>query len=123
MWHSACGADHRSIALEDLGDELKTLVCKSYFGCGQYPDEATCRAQAAFDIEQLKASVKAGRIRYDGVEAATCLDAAAGNLCEVSTGSSQSTKACDRPLINPYDHLSNHPFFGPSIRSSVVFIS
>lgn len=95
LWHSACGADHRSIALEDLEDELKTLVCKSYSGCGQYPDEATCRADAPFNIEQLKASVKAGRIRYDGVEAATCLDAAAGNLCEVSTGSSQSTKACD----------------------------
>lgn len=69
---SACGGGGKSIPLGDLGDALEKALCDMAIDCGSITDRAECIGD--LDTRQLEASVKAGKVRYDGVLAAQCLD-------------------------------------------------
>lgn len=91
------GGDGGGVALQNLGERLTTTYCGAWVACGQFPDEETCRALTPTDLGELEAGVNAGRIRYDGVAAAACVDMATGGggLCIVSEPQGLGTKACD----------------------------
>lgn len=66
--------------------------------------EAECQTNIAdvFDADALEASVDAGRVIFDGDDAATCLDAAADITCDQFWGiddTFQDSPTCDTAFI------------------------
>jgi hypothetical protein len=70
---SACGGGGaKSVPLGELGKALEEALCDMAIDCGTVADRSECTGD--LDTRQLEASVKAGKIRYDGALAAKCLD-------------------------------------------------
>ena len=84
-----------SIALSDVAAAAADAVCTYQARCGEMPDVASCKAARSSDVEQSMADVNAGRIKYDGKAAATCLDAIRSQSCNYSDQSVESEpQAC-----------------------------
>lgn len=90
---AACD-DGNSIAIEDLDEAIASASCKLALACGTLPDKQACPPASTSEAAQLRASVKAGKTRYDGAAAARCLDSLA-NLCSMD-GGGQADPACDQ---------------------------
>jgi hypothetical protein len=120
------GGSSGSIAIDDLGPKLANVSCTKIFQCCSATEIATqfmdfnvmgqpittepeCESFydglfAGLAVPDYKASIAAGRISYDGDEAATCLDGIAAASCSdysMDTASS-STMVCSdfiTPLV------------------------
>jgi len=75
---SACGGHGDGgggVPLSQLGRRLLDVGCEVSARCGRYPDKASCLAATpATDLDQLMASVAAGKTRYAATAAAACLE-------------------------------------------------
>lgn len=73
---SACGGGGgKAIPLENLDEAVKKAFCDLEIDCGRVTDRASCDGLYTEDVPQLLASVRAGKIRYDGSATAECLAA------------------------------------------------
>ena len=79
----ACDGD-KSLSLSDFAAAATDAFCSYAARCGQMPDVATCKAAAGTDTGQLSADVTAGRVKYDGKAAASCLEAFRSASCNYS---------------------------------------
>ena len=79
-----------------MGDYVPALIdkdCTRSVACGQTPDKATCIAASSIDLGNLFAAVSAGKTRYDGTAAATCI--AAGRASTACTMTAQASVPSD----------------------------
>ena len=90
---TACGGG--SIPFEQLNTELVKALCAKYEECGLARSQATCISE--FDgviLNDQANAIAAGRVKYDGSAARTCVNALSKVACtELSLGSDES---CDR---------------------------
>lgn len=97
----ACGGSSgKTIAPGDLDAEFRDAVCAYKARCGSFPDEDSCHrayvsisfALAASDF----AAIDAGKVKYDGKAARTCVDAIAKESCDTTDLDGRSPpEACD----------------------------
>jgi hypothetical protein len=73
-----------SVPLADLATETASKSCEFEVRCGFAADQASCVASTPSDTTQIAAYVNAGKVHYDGVAAATCLNAIAARSCNFS---------------------------------------
>ncbi len=94
---AACGGDDGgSVAIDDLADALADAQCARLVRCNTYVSQAACLAEAQLDVTELKHSIEAGRVSYDGAKVAACLDAFGAAPCDASTEAARVTPAaCD----------------------------
>lgn len=70
----SCGGGD-SVPLSQLGARLLDVSCDVSVRCQQDADKASCMASHQPALDQLMASVAAGKTKYDGASAQACLDA------------------------------------------------
>jgi hypothetical protein len=87
-----------SVPLESLATQTAHARCAYYIQCGFYADEASCEAQQPGDNARLMADVAAGKARYDGVAAATCLASYRAKPCTV-TAYYNDDPACQQMVV------------------------
>jgi hypothetical protein len=85
------GSGSGAISLADLPAAVVNMACPIRAHCGQYPDEATCRASFRSDPGQAQADVAAGTVKYDGAMAAACLAAIASETRDCRTSQTPSS--------------------------------
>ncbi|HEY7370938.1 MAG TPA: hypothetical protein VIF57_02085, partial [Polyangia bacterium] len=73
---AGCGSSSRSVDLRAFLDRVATASCTYHVACGEIPDMATCLAIARWPGYQatLERDISFGRVMYDAVKAAACLD-------------------------------------------------
>ena len=95
--------DDPSIPIGALANKFASAECDVGVRCGSYPDKATCMASLVVDLGQLKADVDAGRVKYDGNAAATCMTAfestAGPGGCSVTNSLSAAQPAACRTIF------------------------
>jgi hypothetical protein len=91
-----------SIPLSEFDSRATKTLCDREVRCGNYPDEASCES-ATFSELQIEADTAAGKVKYDGEAAASCL-AAYGSL-----GCSASAAGPASPSLN---ETCSHVFTG-----------
>jgi hypothetical protein len=69
---AACGGGD-SIAIGDLVTKLRAAECNYYVRCGLFANVADCEAEFGSVDQNLFAAVDAGKVKYDGEAAASCL--------------------------------------------------
>ena len=86
MLTAGCGGSGGPVPLADFKARGIDAYCKHDVKCGVFPDLATCKALPASTstIDQLVASVNAGRIQYDGNAAAVWITAIGDRGCDLS---------------------------------------
>jgi hypothetical protein len=62
------------ITLDELAKQWIERSCSNYLQCHQFETREACEAATTYDLEQLIASVKAGRATFDPEHAAECLE-------------------------------------------------
>jgi hypothetical protein len=94
-----CGGNGGSgdTPLSSLSGQVLDALCPAAVRCGEYPDVGTCRSSMSTDVGQIQADVNAGKVKYDGKQAAACIDALSGVLasCDV-TGPLDQPMACTK---------------------------
>jgi hypothetical protein len=76
LFLAACGggSGSKAVPLDDLDEAVAKAFCDLEIDCGRVTDRAACGNDLyTDDTPQLVASVRAGKIRYDGAAAADCL--------------------------------------------------
>jgi hypothetical protein len=97
MMAAACTADGQPVPLEDLSEAVSTVYCDRIFECydaaeradlleaDAQPDEAQCAQVYTVELDEVLEpsyrEVAAGRMRYDGDAATSCLSDIAGASC------------------------------------------
>ncbi len=92
---AACGSSTSPIAVTDLANQLKTAVCDFQVNCGLAPDQATCLASLNFQTDFILTEIadsQAGKIKYDGTQAANCVNELKSRSCTF-TGFQNDPKA------------------------------
>jgi hypothetical protein len=89
------------IPIGDFGPRIVSAACDIGVRCGTFPDRASCEASVSIDLRQNQADVDAGRLKYDGNAAASCIAAFESTSglggCSVTTSLSASEPAaCQR---------------------------
>jgi hypothetical protein len=90
------GCNSESIPLSEFDSQGTKTICDREVRCGNYPDEATCES-ATFTELQVQAEAAAGKVKYDGEAAASCLAAYGALGCsasEVGAASSSVVETC-----------------------------
>lgn len=85
------GDPTKYVAMSQIDSAYKDARCTYLARCGLFPDKATCLGAALtndyplfqFD-DQVRASVLAGRVRYNGNRVKTCFDAIAAATCDTT---------------------------------------
>ncbi len=88
---AACGGG--GVKLDDLGDEFVEAACERQVRCGAYASMEACRNDVRAFLDNILASVEAGRINYDEGKARDCLDAFAGASCDRSAENAREEPA------------------------------
>ena len=92
----ACGGGGGGIAIDDFGTEFVHQRCEAQVRCGEFPDLASCVEATLLDLDQLKASVEAGRIHYDADLVSKCFTAIIDTSCDrIPTQVDGSDAICD----------------------------
>jgi len=60
-------------SIDDLEDKVLDAICGNAVDCHTAETEADCRASSGIDMEQLKASVASGRVKYHPEKLEPCL--------------------------------------------------
>jgi hypothetical protein len=86
---AACGpgGGGGAIPIHSLESEVASTLCTFEANCGLMPDVATCEATIQIDDDEtltLIAAVDAGKVRYDGNAARTCLNHYPTTTCSFS---------------------------------------
>lgn len=90
----ACGND--SVSLGDLAGAYEDAYCARLVRCGRYISVDACKDALQLSIDEITASVEAGRTSYDGEQAAACLDALRGASCDSTDADNRAdVPACD----------------------------
>lgn len=90
---TACGGG--SIPLEQLNSELFKALCAKYAQCGLVRSEAACNdLYDGVVLNDQANAVAAGKVKYDGAAARTCINALAKASCSLL--SLDNDDSCDR---------------------------
>jgi hypothetical protein len=111
-----------NIPLESLGTNVVDAICPLVTRCGEYPDEATCKASMTTDLGQVQADVAAGKIKYDGQQAAGCVAALPSFLDCSASATTDQPAACEKtftgtvaaggPCFDPRECVSGQCSYG-----------
>ncbi len=93
----ACGGGGGGgIAIDDLDTEFAEALCDAQVRCGEFPDLASCLEATVIDSDQLKASVEAGRVDYDGDRMSECFAIIIDTSCDrIPTQVDENGTICD----------------------------
>ena len=94
-WLSACNGGSDPIPLADLPAQLVAVDCAAQVRCNLFPSVEVCRQALTVRLEQVKADVASGKVKYDPSAAGDCLGAIAGLSCNLSDGNVE-LPACQR---------------------------
>ena len=89
------------IAFEDFDDERRGATCGYYVRCGAFGTVGDCQTYfQRFDVNNpsLESAIDAGKIRYDGDAAESCIDALDGLDCDFADQDADALVACDEVL-------------------------
>lgn len=90
---AACGGS--SVSIDDLPGELEAAQCGRAVRCGVFTSLADCKAFVNADITQLRRSIEAGRVSYDGDLVADCVSILGSASCDETVEDARVTpKAC-----------------------------
>jgi hypothetical protein len=96
----AAGCGGGNIPLSDLPARAEDVVCNAELACQAYPDSASCHAALHTNLDQIQADVAAGKIKYDGAQAAACLDSESTILiCRLSAPRVRQPSACAATFV------------------------
>jgi hypothetical protein len=92
----AAGCGGGGVSIDDLGPTLVDALCQRQVRCGVYATVEACKADVRIQIEEIQASVEAGRTKYDEGKAEDCIDGLGSASCDASSEDSRETpQACD----------------------------
>lgn len=95
---AACGGSS-SVSIDDLPGELEAALCSRYARCGYYVSQAACLDDVSLDIAQLKASIAAGRVAYDGNLVNDCIGGLGAASCDNTAQDARvNPAACDQAI-------------------------
>jgi hypothetical protein len=91
-WLCAACSGSNPVSFDDFAEQSKRSACEFQVRCGLIKDDLTaCLSGNTAGRTRVsateQAAVKAGRIKYDGDQARTCLDALSSRSCDVTTAS------------------------------------
>jgi hypothetical protein len=94
---AACGTSTNPIAVTDIANQLKAALCQFQVNCGAAPDQSTCLASLNFSTDFFLTEVgdaqgSGSKIKYDGTQAANCVNEIKGRGCTF-TGFQNDPKA------------------------------
>jgi hypothetical protein len=95
----ASASDAASISPEDFFAGYVPARCARDVRCALTPDLRTCLDTTHASFAQIRADVNAGKISFDGVAAAACLDAVSKVSCNYSDRTPFDDAICNRVVV------------------------
>jgi hypothetical protein len=94
------GSGSGDVSLQELPARAVDVFCQAELACGLFPDSASCHSALQADQGQVEADVAAGKVKYDGAQAAACLDALPASVsCTQSAPRRPQPSACNQIFV------------------------